>query len=233
MTSEPDNRTSPVLRALAPLIVIECLFTLSGGYLDAYAFIAQGHVFANAQTGNVVLFAVYAAMGDRAHALLHIPPIIAFVLGVIAAKLLGVQTEKRTFRATLFCQSIEFVVLLWLCAFGPQPPNKWVVPLISFVAALQITSFDRLGPWSFNSAMTTGNLKNATIGFVLWINGQESEMNRGKAVVSLVACVSFVTGALIGAFYTQRHRTGALVPVLATVLAGIVLTWRQHRLYRD
>ena len=37
-----------------------------------------------------------------------------------------------------------------------------VVPLISFVATLQNTSFDRVGPWPFNSAMTTGNLRNAS-----------------------------------------------------------------------
>ena len=37
--------------------------------MDSYAYIAHGHVFANAQTGNVVLFAVNAAAGDWSQAL--------------------------------------------------------------------------------------------------------------------------------------------------------------------
>ena len=36
----------PSLRSLSSLVVIECLFTIVGGFLDAYAFIAHGHVFA-------------------------------------------------------------------------------------------------------------------------------------------------------------------------------------------
>jgi uncharacterized membrane protein YoaK (UPF0700 family) len=35
---------------------------------DAFSFLAYDHVFANAQTGNVVLFAVFASAGDWSHA---------------------------------------------------------------------------------------------------------------------------------------------------------------------
>ena len=34
------------------------LLALSGGYMDAYTYLFRDHVFANAQTGNLVLFAV-------------------------------------------------------------------------------------------------------------------------------------------------------------------------------
>ena len=36
------------------------LITLACGFLDAYTYLARGHVFANAQTGNVILFALEA-----------------------------------------------------------------------------------------------------------------------------------------------------------------------------
>ena len=42
------------------LLRIACLFAVVGGYLDAYSYLAHGHVFANAQTGNVVFLAVEA-----------------------------------------------------------------------------------------------------------------------------------------------------------------------------
>ena len=86
---------------ISGLFMIACLFTAAGGYLDAFSYIAHGHVFANAQTGNVVFFAVFASAGQWAQAWRHVPPIVAFSLGVAIAKLLGVQTQKHTFRATL------------------------------------------------------------------------------------------------------------------------------------
>ena len=48
--------------------------------MEAYAFLAHGHVFANAQTGKVVLLAVWAAEGDWVHAGRHVPSIIACTL---------------------------------------------------------------------------------------------------------------------------------------------------------
>jgi uncharacterized membrane protein YoaK (UPF0700 family) len=219
----------PSLRSMSGLLVIECLFTMVGGFMDAYAFIAHGHVFANAQTGNVIFFSVYATEGDGSRAIRHIPPIIACILGVGVAKLLGARSEKHTFRATLLCQCVELVVLSALALFASRLPDAWVVPVMSFVAALRITSFDALGPWRFNSAMTTGNLKSATVGLVLWLMGNELPKNRGKAIVALAACLSFLLGALFGGLYTRWNQEHALVPCVILVFLGIALTWRQHR----
>ena len=41
------------------------LLAAAGGFLDAYTFLCRGHVFANAQTGNIVLFGVSLARGDN------------------------------------------------------------------------------------------------------------------------------------------------------------------------
>src|ERR1700684_847983 len=158
--SNPGDPNASVmeLRDVSGLLVIACLFAMAGGYMDAYSYLAHGHVFANAQTGNVVFFSVFAPGGQWAQAARHLPPIAAFALGVAAAKLLGVGPRKEPFRSTLICQAFELVTLVTLAVIGARWPNAWVVPMISFVAAVQITSFGSLGAWSFNSAMITGNL---------------------------------------------------------------------------
>ena len=56
------------------LVLIACLLATVGGYLDAYAYLAHGRVFANAQTGNVVFLGVYASAGLWAQAARHVPP---------------------------------------------------------------------------------------------------------------------------------------------------------------
>lgn len=95
-----------------------------------------------------------------------LPPIFAYTCGVAVARLLRVRPQKQTFRATLICQALELLVLLVLLFFGRFVSDFCAVPLIAFSAALQNTSFSNLGPWEFNSAMTTANLRNAVSGWV-------------------------------------------------------------------
>jgi uncharacterized membrane protein YoaK (UPF0700 family) len=232
-TQQTSGNDVPSLRVLWRLLIVEFLFSATGGFLDAYAFIAHGQVFANAQTANVVLFSIYAIEGKELEAVRHIPPIVCCVLGISAAKVLGARSQKHTFSLNLTCQCIELFVLLFLVLFSSQLPGPCAVPLVSFVAALQMTSFDALGPWGFNSAMTTGNLKSATVGIVLWLQGEDRSKNRGAALVSSLACVAFLLGAFFGGFYTLRHPTRALLPCVCLVLVAIVFSLRQQfgRLY--
>ena len=90
------NVEVPSLRSLSSLIVIECLFTVAGGFLDAYAFIAHGHVFANAQRAMLFTLPCTLLLAIGRMPVRHVPPIVTCVLGVGAAKLLGARSEKQT-----------------------------------------------------------------------------------------------------------------------------------------
>src|SRR5580693_5356127 len=109
---------APSLRSLSGMFAIASLFAIVGGFLDAYSYLARGHVFANAQTGNVVLFAARAADGQWASAWQTLPSIVAYMCGVAVARLLRVKPQKQTFRATLICQALELLVLLVLLVYG-------------------------------------------------------------------------------------------------------------------
>ena len=210
------------------LLVIACLFALVGGYLDAFSYIAHNHVFATAETGNVVLFAVYASGGEWGQAIRYLPPIAAFMLGVSVGRVLGVKSKKRTFRATLICQGVELVVLFAFATFSTQLPNAWIVPSLAFVSALQITSFSSLGPWQFNTTMTSSNIRNATSALLLLLLGHDRSKNSGQAIVSSSIFVSFLGGGSFGALYTRHDESHALLPCVFLVITGFALTWRQR-----
>ena len=70
------------------------LLALSGGLLDAYTYLCRGGVFANAQTGNMVLLAIRAAEGKWQEAGRYLIPILAFAAGVMVA-----ETVKRLHRS--------------------------------------------------------------------------------------------------------------------------------------
>ncbi len=227
---DQPNSDTPSIRSVSGLFVIAVLFALAGGSLDAYSYLTHDHVFSTAVSGDVVQFGVYASGRDWTHAVHFLPPIGAFVLGTAVARLLGVQTKKHTFRATLICQGLEGMVLFLLTLFGATLSSQWVVPLLAFCAALQNTSFGALGPWKFNNAMTTGNLRDGTSSIVFWMMGRDPEKNRGQAVVSFTIFVCFLAGALFGGLYTRHNQRHALAPTVVLVLVGFVLTWRQRLL---
>ena len=56
------------------------LLTMTGGFLDVYTYITRGHVFANAQTGNVVLLGLNLAEGNIKEVAFYLFPIIALSL---------------------------------------------------------------------------------------------------------------------------------------------------------
>ena len=49
---------------------------LSGGLQDAYTYLCRGKVFANAQTGNIVLFSAYLFDGEWGHCVRYLIPVI-------------------------------------------------------------------------------------------------------------------------------------------------------------
>jgi uncharacterized membrane protein YoaK (UPF0700 family) len=87
-------RTRPESLGLAMLL------TAVGGFLDAFTFV-QHRVFANAQTGNVVLFTVDAANRDWSNAATRLPPIAAFIVGVAVIETLGVPSVWHALRRPL------------------------------------------------------------------------------------------------------------------------------------
>lgn len=66
-----------------------------GGFLDAYTFVGYNGVFATPQTGNIVLLGVDAQAGHWQEALLHIPPVVAFMPGVALAQMLAQPAVRK------------------------------------------------------------------------------------------------------------------------------------------
>ena len=59
--------------------------SVSGGLQDMYTYISRGHVFANAQTGNIVLLSQHIFAGNWADVMRYLMPVLSFMFGVAAA----------------------------------------------------------------------------------------------------------------------------------------------------
>jgi uncharacterized membrane protein YoaK (UPF0700 family) len=150
-------------------LVTALLLAGAGGFLDAYTFVGRGGVFANAQTGNIVLLAVAAGERHWPAALLHVPPILAFMLGVALAETLARPTGRRIVRRPArFVLVAEIVVLVIVGALPPQVPDQVVTAAIAFTSALRVSTFRSLQGIDYSTTLTTSNLRTLVAKAYLW-----------------------------------------------------------------
>ena len=93
------------------LLVGICL-AAAGGFLDAYTYTLRGGVFANAQTGNLVLLALRAAQGDWQGAFYYVIPVAAFFCGILLTETIKLRTSDP---GIFFCGSTSPCWWRWRC----------------------------------------------------------------------------------------------------------------------
>lgn len=88
--------------------LMSAFIILSGGLQDAYTYCCRDKVFANAQTGNIVLLSAALLRGDWAVCLRYAIPLLSFVFAV-GAGLGSFVTEAADIRAIWVCCGLLLV----------------------------------------------------------------------------------------------------------------------------
>jgi uncharacterized membrane protein YoaK (UPF0700 family) len=210
-------------RNTAGTVRLGVLLGAVGGFLDAFTYIAHGGVFSNAQTGNVVLVGIFAARGDWARVLRQLLPLLAFVLGVFTAETMTHPRVRPWVRRPMRAALIAEIVVLVAVSFMPDGVGGFaVVLLVSYVAAVQNSTFDTLRKWPFNTVTLTGNMRTMTRSLyralVLRRKG-EADKARSFAVV----CLAFLVGAVTGAFATESWGNRAALVGAGMLAAALLL----------
>lgn len=202
-------------------VQISLLLAFVGGYLDAYTWIIHG-VMANAQTANMVLLWVHGTVGEWDRALQFIPPMAAFMVGIVVAAWLRRSTSEM---ASTISTLVEILLLVVVGILHNRLPDLAGTLGISFVAAMQTAIFTRVEGVSYSSVMITGNMRQAIEGLFAVISGQTGSLRRPSIFAAL--CVVFGMGAAVGAYATKVVPTLSLcLPVVALL---IVLFSREMR----
>lgn len=133
--------------------------TLSGGFQDAYTYLCRGKVFANAQTGNIVLMSTHFFEGEFGLILHYLIPVISFIFGICVAEIQHIffkNYKKIHWRQIVL--AFEIVILLTV-GFIPINLNILANALVSFVAAMQVQTFRKLRGNAYASTMCIGNMR--------------------------------------------------------------------------
>ena len=200
MRRQPAGARRP---PLSETFALGALLAAAGGFLDAYTYLLRGGVFANAQTGNIVLLGMRLAEGEPGRALGYLVPILAFAAGVAATEGLRRRwaASPRGRAARLHWRQIvlgaECAILL---AVAFLPAGRWDMAAnvaISFLCAMQVQAFRKVNGYAFASTMCIGNLRSGMDSLCSWLVAG-NRAAKDKALHYFAIIFLFALGAALG-----------------------------------
>lgn len=132
---------------------------LSGGFQDAYTYTCRGEVFANAQTGNIVLLSTALYGREWQTVLKYLVPVLSFLVGTAVAEFIHIKLkcyEKLHWRQIILLLEI---LLLFSVGFLPAKVEPLANAFVSFVCALQVQTFHKVRGHAYASTMCIGNMR--------------------------------------------------------------------------
>jgi len=216
-----DAASGPVDTERSATLWFAALLTLTNGFLDAHTYLARGHVFANVQTANVIFSAIDVSERQFTAALAHVWPLLAFIAGMLlASHIKSGRVEQMVPHSLRWTIGIQAFVLGVIGFVPASVDHTFVTVPISFLAAVQIGLFRKIGDLAYLPVATTGNLMRFMESAYDTVVEKHTESRRPVAVYGTLI-VAFASGALGGAFATGAwgiHAIWLAAGVLAVTL---------------
>ena len=192
---KPNMQTSESFR-------LSAILSLSGGLLDAYTYNVRGNVFANAQTGNVVLMSQNFMMGNWNSGIHYMLPLISFATGVFITE--QIEYRYKSNEGVHWRQFILLVEIVLLGIVGLMPTDINIVAnmLVSFACAMQVQAFRKVHGYGYASTMCIGNLRSGTESISQFLRNKD-QASLSKALHFFGIILFFAIGAGAGGILSQ------------------------------
>lgn len=141
--------------------LLAVILAAAGGFLDGYTYIGRGNVFANTQTGNLILLGVNMARGRLAASISYIVPVTAFLLGTYITEKIRIRyggLKHIGWRQIVV--ALEALVLI-LISFMPHYSDNVANAMVSFACAMQFDAFRTMNGVPFSSTLSMTNMRGA------------------------------------------------------------------------
>ena len=209
-------------KQMSESMILGVVLTLAGGFQDAYSYNCRGQVFANAQTGNIVLLGQNIASGNFQNALHYLVPLLAFLAGVYLSE--WVRELCKSFQKLHWRQIVLAfeIVMLAIAGLLPQSLNVVSNVLMSFACAMQVDSFRKFRGIPCATTMCIGNMRSGTELLCRYHITKDPELKR-KSLHYYFIILVFAIGAAIGAVASQKFGNPAIWIAAGLMLLGFIL----------
>ena len=201
-------------------IRLGALLAISGGMMDAYSYIMRGHVFANAQTGNMLLFGVNLSEGNFQTALTYFCPILAFTIGIMLADVFRMKSIERLHWRQISVL-LEAIVLAGVC-FIPVSLNLLANSLTSLACGIQVESFRKIHGNGIATTMCIGNLRSGTQNWCDFHYTKNKE-SAFKGMLYYGIILMFIIGAIIGNAFVKLLAEKAILICAAVLFMAFIM----------
>src|SRR5437588_5943828 len=181
------------------------------GYVDAICYLRLGGAFAANMTGNLVEVGLSAAQGKWREAAWLVSLLIAFFLGILAARFV-----LRTHRSPRFSLLLEAAIIA-LAATGLL--GSAAVPVLAAAMALQNEAVTH-GIVALNVGFITGDLQ--TLGERLISETTPPPKRESQAALVLTILVFYAAGAAIGALLAGWGEAALILPAALLATAALL-----------
>ena len=203
---------------------LSAILSFSGGLQDAYTYNVRGNVFANAQTGNVVLMSQNFMMGNWRGGVEYMLPLLSFAAGIFLTE--QIEYRRKNSKGVHWRQIILVIemVLLGIVGFMPVSMNNIANILVSFTCAMQVQAFRKVHGYGYASTMCIGNLRSGTESLSHYLrNKDRASLDRALhffGIILVFAIGAGVGGVLSGVLYT---RTIWLSLIFLLIVTGMMI----------
>lgn len=199
---------------------------LSGGFQDAYTYTCRGEVFANAQTGNIVLLSTALFQREWPTAVKYLIPVLSFLIGTAAAEFIHIRLksyEKIHWRQIILLGEI---ILLFAVGFLPARIEPLANALVSFVCAMQVQTFHKVRGHAYASTMCIGNMRSGTESFCEFARtGNKAALHKAATYFSVI--LVFAIGAGIGSAAVATLGDRSILICCASLAVSFFMMFRE------
>ena len=210
-------------------IVIGVCLSLVCGFLDAYSYLLKGRVFANAQTGNVVLLFISAANRELYKSHKYIIPIVTFAFGIFISEFLKNKHYAKNYTRMITVLIFEVLVIAAIGLTGSYFRHDIINSVISFIAALQVANFDKVDGNPIATTMITGNLKSSMINFAKYRTTKDIKYLHSSFKYFLIIA-SFGIGVSIGFIAIKYYAEKSILLCELFIIIAFVMLQREESL---
>ncbi len=199
---------------------LSALLSFSGGLQDAYTYNVRDGIFANAQTGNVVLMSQSFMQGAWEKGLSYMLPLLFFAAGIFLTE--RIENRFKLGSRIHWRQIVLFIEIIMLIVVGflPDRLNMLANILVSFSCAMQVQTFRKVHGYGYASTMCIGNLRSATESLSQYIRTKERRL-LFKSLHFFGIILIFAIGAGIGGILSIKLGIGTIwiSPAILLVVA--------------
>lgn len=212
-------------RQISESVKLGIILSLSGGLMDAYSYIERGKVFANAQTGNMLLLGVNIAEGQYSLIVHYLFPILAFTLGIALSEWIHMKQTKLHWRQIAVV--MEAIILIGV-SFIPLNMNLLANSLTSLACGIQVESFRKIHGNMVATTMCIGNLRSGTENICLFFQtGEVKHLKKVLLYFGIIIC--FIIGAILGnVFIKLWHQKAILCSSLLLLIAFVMMFFNEE-----